>query len=107
MLLTLLLSACGSLSASRPAAERTCRQVAVVLSDGPDPQADPVGYAEAQILPLRHIHTSDRALGQAIGGLAAAYQRFFNDRGGSKAAQAAVVAASKRIGALCPGVAGS
>ncbi len=48
------------LQAPRPPARRskqTCKQVEAVLSDGPDPEADPVGYAQAQILPLREIHT--------------------------------------------------
>ena len=57
------LTACGS---SGPAATagaastartgtaraRDCERVGVVLADGPDPGADPVGYAESQILPL-------------------------------------------------------
>src|ERR1700728_2213452 len=49
-----LLSACGS-SGSPPdaaAAKSACQQVSAVLSDGPDPSADPVGYAEAQVVPL-------------------------------------------------------
>ena len=41
-----------------------------MLSDGPDPDSDPVGYAEAQILPLGQIHTSDAQLRTAIGKLA-------------------------------------
>src|ERR1700733_15082867 len=49
---------------------RTCQQVTAALSDGPDPGADPVGYAEAQILPLRQIRTSDPTLKAAISRLA-------------------------------------
>ena len=44
----------------------TCQQVSAVLSDGPDPGADPVGYAFAQVLPLRELHTSDSSLQTAI-----------------------------------------
>ena len=40
-----------------------------MLSNGPDPDADPVGYAQAQILPLREIDTSDANLHQAIDAL--------------------------------------
>jgi hypothetical protein len=112
LLVTLLLGACGSsagpgssAAASTPAAEQACQQVSGALSDGPDPDADPVGYAEAQILPLRQIHTQDQALKAAIGGLADAYQSFFTSNGKSSAAKEAVAVASKKINSLCPGAA--
>jgi hypothetical protein len=114
LLVTLLLGACGSAagsgspaaaSPSAVAAEPACQQVGGALSDGPDPDADPVGYAEAQILPLRQIHTQDKALRAAIGGLADAYQSFFTSNGKSSAAKEAVAVASKKINSLCPGAA--
>jgi hypothetical protein len=63
-----------------------------------------VGYAEAQILPLRQIHTSDHALHLAIDDLASAYQRVSTSNGASAADKAAAHAA-KRLDAICPGVA--
>ena len=49
-----------------------------MLTDGPDPDADPVGYALAQVGPLRQIKpTSDQPLQTAIDQLASAYQRFY------------------------------
>ena len=116
--LSALLGACGSAAPeSRPATagtsgptstaavRTTCTQVSAVLSDGPDPDADPVGYAEAQILPLGQIRTSDAALRAAIGKLASAYQEFFDSNGASSSAKLAVASASKRINSLCPGAA--
>ncbi|HUA28294.1 MAG TPA: hypothetical protein VMC03_05375 [Streptosporangiaceae bacterium] len=114
--LTASLTACSSGTASsRPAAaakratsaavRSTCSQVTAVLSDGPDPDSDPVGYAEAQILPLGQIHTTDAALRSAIGRLASAYKSFFASNGTSGSAKLAVAAASKQVNAICPGAA--
>src|ERR1700683_1418534 len=108
--LAALLGACSSAaatsSASSPAASATaCRQVSAVLSDGPDPDADPVGYAEAQILPLGQIRTSDSQLRVAIGRLAGAYPAFFASDGTSSTAKLAVASATKRINSFCPGAA--
>ena len=108
------LAACASPApASRPAAVTapatevhvTCSQVSAVLSDGPDPAADPVGYAEAQILPLGQIRTPDPQLRAAITGLARAYRAFFASNGTAGGAQTAVATASKRIDSFCPGAA--
>jgi uncharacterized protein YceK len=121
LLAALALSACGS-SASTAATSQasqasqaskaqttsmkaaTCEQVSAVLSDGPDPDADPVGYAEAQIDPLRTIHSQDSALQSAITQLAAAYQQFFSSNGTSTAKEAVSVASNK-INSFCPGAA--
>jgi hypothetical protein len=82
----------------------TCQQVSAVLSDGPDPDADPVGYAEAQVSPLRQISTQDTTLRDAIGKLADAYQVFYTNSG-NKAAKEAVTVASSAINKICPGAA--
>jgi hypothetical protein len=108
--LAALLGACSSQAAtSKPVSaavvHTTCTQVSAVLSDGPDPDADPVGYAEAQILPLGQIRTSDAQLRVAISKLAGAYRAFFDSNGSSSAAKLAVTAASKRINSFCPGAA--
>ena len=105
------LAACGSPSVSAhpssSATAVTCQKVSGVLSDGPDPDADPVGYAFAQILPLRQITTSDAELQRAIDGLASAYQELYQSNGASASAQKAVSQASSRINALCPGAGAS
>ena len=90
---------------SRASTSKTCAQVAAVLSDGPDPGQDQVGYAEAQILPLSQIRTSDAQLRTAISKLASAYRAFFTSDGGSAAAKLAVASASKQINSFCPGAA--
>ena len=101
-----LLGACGSSGSGQAtgATKSACEQVSAVLSDGPDPGADPVGYAEAQILPLRQIKTADKNLERAIDDLASAYQQFFRTKGGTVAKQA-VSRASAEVNAICPGAA--
>jgi hypothetical protein len=98
------LAACSS---GHPAASagtsKTCAQVRAVLSDGPDPDQDRVGYAETQILPLRKVHAATPALRSAITELADAYDRFFASGGKSPAATRAVAAAAAHMNKLCPG----
>jgi hypothetical protein len=106
----LLLTACGSGSANAPASASSaisaaCTEVGAALSDGPDPAADPVGYAEAQIKPLHAIKTSDPALRAAIADLATAYAGVFDSNGSNAAAKKAVATASKKVNAICPGAA--
>ena len=99
------LSGCGS-SAPPPAPSslgETCSQIAAVLSDGPDPGVDPVGYAQAQVIPLRGVHTADHALQQAIDRLAGAYRTFFVDDGRGAGAKHGLSVASAAIDAICPG----
>jgi hypothetical protein len=107
MMLVVLLAACGASPKSEPSSaqvkKQTCKQVEAALSDGPDPQADPVGHAQAQILPLREIHTAEGRLRRAIATLAGAYQAFSSTHGASRA-KSAVSAASKMIEHLCPGI---
>jgi hypothetical protein len=109
-LVVLLTCACGSSSpsaghTSASTIEDSCQQVSAVLSDGPDPDSDPVGYAEAQVLPLRQIHVPDQALGVAIDQLADAYRQFFASNGKSSNAKEAVAVASKTLNSICPGAA--
>lgn len=106
-------SACGSsgstatsatsATSTATAATRACAQVSVVLTNGPDPDADPVGYAAAQILPLRQVRTTDATLGRAISTLASAYGTYSAAHGTSKTATSTLTTAINRINALCPG----
>ena len=107
--IALPVSACSSGTSSSTsgvpvvtAAESACQQVSAVLTDGPDPGADPVGYAEAQILQLRLIHTSDSKIQRAIDGLASAYSGYSSTDGKNKAATAAANTAITTINNLCP-----
>ncbi len=107
--LVVLLDACGSSSkslstSSKAELQQTCRQVQAALGDGPEPQADPVGYAQAQVLPLRQIHTADKGLSEAIDRLASAYESFAAGNGG-RSSEGAVNAAVNRVNEICPGVA--
>ncbi|HXB65746.1 MAG TPA: hypothetical protein VNV42_12830 [Solirubrobacteraceae bacterium] len=104
LLLLTALAACGSSSSPSSSAEvkRTCQQVEAVLSDGPDPTADPVGYAEAQIFPLRQIRTSDGKLHQAIDTLASAYRAYSSTDGANAAVKDAADTAVGAINAACP-----
>jgi hypothetical protein len=104
-LVVLLACGCGSSSHTSVSAGNGCQQVSAVLSDGPDPDADPVGYAEAQVLPLRHISTASPALHGAIIRLADAYSEFFASNGKSSNAKEAVAVASKKLDSICPGAA--
>jgi hypothetical protein len=102
------LAACGSSSkpastaAAVAAMSRVCTTVTDVLGNGPDPDVDPVGYAEAQPIQLRRVRTADAKLHAAIDSLANAYQQFARTNGG-RAAKAAVKTASARLDAICPG----
>jgi hypothetical protein len=111
-LMVVLVCACSSsahatatASASTAANVNACERVSAVLSDGPDPDADPVGYAEAQILPLRQLSVSNQALHGVISQLADAYQKFFASNGKSSNAKEDVAVASKKLNSICPGAA--
>lgn len=107
LLLAALLAACSSSSkpalSSAQVKRQTCKQVEAALSDGPDPEADPVGHAQAQIVPLRAIHTTNTRLAGAISRLDTAYQQFTASKGSSQA-ENAVNSATKKIEGLCPGI---
>jgi hypothetical protein len=107
-----LLAACGS--TARPATstgllgstrQQECTSVADVLSDGPDPGADPVGYAQAQVLPLRQLKLTDAPLSTAVQTLASAYQAYATSTGPAKAAASKVSKDEDAVNAICPGAA--
>jgi hypothetical protein len=110
--LALTVAACGSASSKEPSAssvnfgsavQQDCTSVADVLSDGPDPGADPVGYAEAQVLPLRQLTISDAALHNAVLALASAYETYSTSSSSTRAAtSAAVTKAENEVNKICP-----
>jgi hypothetical protein len=112
-LLSLTVAACGS-SSAQPAAARSsallgsavqqnCTSVSDVLSDGPDPGADPVGYAQAQVLPLRQLTINDAALHRDVLALANAFQAFSTGRGAGGSADAGkVTKAENAVNSICP-----
>jgi hypothetical protein len=92
-------------SAGTPSIEAPCEQVAAVLSDGPDPGVDPVGYAQAQILQLRKLKLSGHRLGRAVLDLAAAYAGYARSDGTNRSAKVTVKRSEKAVNAICPGAA--
>jgi len=107
--LALPIVGCGSSSAQSSTAilgtaiQQDCTAVADVLSDGPDPDADSVGYAQAQVLPLRQLKIGDATLQRAVLALAAAYQAFSTGGGaGGSAAALQVTKAEKAVNTICP-----
>jgi hypothetical protein len=105
-LIALTLSACGSSSpassSSLSAQQQGCTAVTDVLANGPDPDADTVGYAEAQVLPLGKLKLADPTLAHAVRRLDLAY-RSFSSTDGAKGTPAAteVSAAEKAVNAIC------
>jgi hypothetical protein len=79
--------------------------VLAVLSDGPDPDADPVGYALSQIARLGQIHTSDHAHAQQLSDLIAADHSLVNTSGGDRAATESVAKDDEHLNKVCAGVA--
>jgi hypothetical protein len=109
VMIALPINACGSsgttsaTEASTTVAQAACQQVSDVLSDGPDSGTDPVGYAEAQVLPLQQIHTSDSTISRAITTLADDYSSFYTAGGKGSTINAELNTAINKINALCPG----
>lgn len=97
-------AACGSSSSAGASAQKQgCTAVANVLSDGPDPGDDPVGYAEAQVLPLHQLKLSDTKLRDVVDKLASAYQAYATNGGRSLASK--VSSEENVLNAICPGAA--
>jgi hypothetical protein len=113
LLTAAVLAGCGSSShsstadsvAKAPPINSPCQQIQAVLSDGPDPSVDPVGYAQAQVLQLRKLHLDKPALAGAVSHLASAYQQFSQSNGSSND-KLTVKAAVKAVNTICPGAAG-
>ena len=111
--LALAVAACGSASSQASSAaalgtavQQDCTTISDVLSDGPDPGADPVGYAQAQVLPLRQLTIGDATLRSAVLTLASAYQTFStSSSAGTSAASRAVTKAEGAVNSICPGAA--
>jgi hypothetical protein len=104
------LTSCGgnsSANASATAAtQRACTNVTNVLANGPDPDADSVGYAEAQVLPLSQLSISNASLHKAIDQLDTAYREFSSNDGADSATYAVKVsAAEKALNKICPNAA--
>jgi hypothetical protein len=106
----LLLAACGSSSSgaaasSQPVPAADVRiQVAGVLGNGPDPDFDPVGYAEAQFGPPAAVKAGKPGLQTALRRLSAPYQQEFT-HGVSKQTKSAVKAGQRAVNSVCPGAA--
>jgi hypothetical protein len=106
-----LWAACGSTgsgggaAASAHAPTAVCQKILGVFSDGPDPDADPVGYALSQILPLGQIHTSDQAVSTTLHSLIAADHALVTSNGADKAAKTDIKKADNSLNTACPGVA--
>jgi hypothetical protein len=93
----------GAHAAAAPAA--LCQKILAVYSDGPDPDADPVGYALSQIKPLGQIHTSDHTVSATLGKVIAADRALVSSNGKDHAATKAIATADKTLTSACPGVA--
>jgi hypothetical protein len=103
----LAVTACGSAAPrtttrASVAIDAPCQQVAAVLSDGPDPDADPVGHAQAQILPLRALHVTGQPLHRDIQSLAGAYQAYAAAQGRNATTRRAAQRAVHQVNAACP-----
>lgn len=109
-------SACGSSShpaaskasagASAAALSQDCTAVTDVLADGPDPDSDSAGYAEAQILPLKQVTLGDSSVRGAVDRLDAAFNVFADAQGSARTqAGTKVTSAENALNALCPGAA--
>jgi acyl CoA:acetate/3-ketoacid CoA transferase alpha subunit len=82
-----------------------CEQLNGVFSDGPDPDADPVGYALSQIMPLQGLHTSDSSAMATVSSLADADQALVNANGADKSATATIKHDDAALDRVCPGAA--
>jgi len=105
-----LIAACGSSASSGSSSQAKapaafCQKVLAVLSDGPDPGTDPVGYALSQIGPMEEVHTTDHALATTLSALIAADHALVDSNGSDHAATKAIAKSYDALNAACPGVA--
>jgi hypothetical protein len=82
-----------------------CKKLHGIFSDGPDPDADPVGYALSQIKPLSAVHTSDHAASTVLTKLVAADRALYTSNGSDPAAKEEIKKADAQVNKSCPGVA--
>lgn len=108
--LALAVAACGSAASQTSstavlgtAVQQACTTISGVLADGPDSDADPIGYAQAQVLPLRRLTISDVTLHRAVVTLASAYQTLSTSTASTRAAATqAVSKAENEVTKICP-----
>ncbi|MGH2718824.1 MAG: hypothetical protein ACRDJU_09620 [Actinomycetota bacterium] len=100
-----VLAGCRLSGATVGVSQQTCERVNAVLSNGPDPDTDPQGYAQAQVIPLHQLAVSNPVLKAAVNRLADAYGNAAQETSRSSATSAAISAASKAVNAVCPGAA--
>ena len=95
----------ASPASSASALSQDCTALSDVLSDGPDPTADSVGYAQAQILPLKQLKLNESNVQSAVNRLETAFTAFVAASDPSTQTQAAVqvTSAENAVNALCPG----
>jgi len=74
-------------------------------SDGPDPEAGPVGYASSQIAPLGQIRTSDHALVHRLSRRIAADRALVISKGSDHAASKSIAKDDAGFNKVPPGVA--
>ena len=82
-----------------------CQQIGGLLADGPDSDADPVGAALSQILPLQGIRGSDTSVIHNFSKPVSADQAFYHSNGTDKTAATAIKKAEASLNKACPGVA--
>jgi hypothetical protein len=96
----------GFVIAKPPAA--VCTQLLAVFSDGPDPGADPVGYALSQILPLGEIHSTASSAQPTLAivrTLIGADKALVRSKGSDHSATVTIKKADAHLNVVCPGVA--
>jgi hypothetical protein len=98
-------SSTASAGATASARSQDCLALTDVLANGPDSTADSVGYAQAQILPLKQLKLDESAVQSAVSRLDAAFTAFVGAKDSSAQTQAAVqvTSAENAVNALCPG----
>jgi hypothetical protein len=86
------------------APQALCQKLNAVFSDGPDPDADPVGYALSQILPLTQLRSTDTAAINTIDAVVAADRALVKSNGSDHAATKAIKSGYGELNRACPGV---
>jgi hypothetical protein len=106
-----LLAGCGSSSsgAAAPSGEAVpaadvCVQVADVVGNGPFPDFDPAGYAEAQYRPLAAVKADKPGLQAALKQRLTAYPHEFV-HGVTKQTKSGVKSGQRAVNSVCPGAA--